>query len=255
MIRRAFTMLELVFVIVVIGILAAAFIPRMDRDTLGEAAVQLASHIRYTQHLAMVDDKYVSEPALSKEGSTTSRAQNAQYWYLGRWQLKFSSAGGSISYVVMADSTKSHYDGNPNANLASYSEVAQDPLDHDKYLIGVAVNSFDGGSDTHINDMLDLKKTYGINDLKIAGGNSGSNARRIIFDHLGRPYRGDTKLTNSSRIQSSVDKLADSNITIKLCSGTCDAPSNTIKNEHEILIAITPETGFVKIFYDVGDSA
>ncbi len=51
-------MLELVFVIVVIGILAAAIIPRMDRDTLYEASEQLLSHIKYTQHLAMTDNVY-----------------------------------------------------------------------------------------------------------------------------------------------------------------------------------------------------
>ena len=51
-------MLELVFVIVIIGILAAAIIPRMDRDSIYEASEQLLSHIRYTQHLAMTDNIY-----------------------------------------------------------------------------------------------------------------------------------------------------------------------------------------------------
>ncbi|MGD9717776.1 MAG: type II secretion system protein, partial [Sulfurimonadaceae bacterium] len=50
--KKAFTMLELVFVIVVIGILAAVIIPRMDRDNASEAAIELQSQIRYAQHLA-----------------------------------------------------------------------------------------------------------------------------------------------------------------------------------------------------------
>ena len=56
--KKAFTMLELVFVIVVIGILAAAIIPSTRTNPAQEAAIQLLSDIRYTQHLAMIDDKY-----------------------------------------------------------------------------------------------------------------------------------------------------------------------------------------------------
>ena len=57
---NAFTLIELVFVIVVVGVLAAAIIPRIQTNPVKEAAIQLLSHIRYTQHLAMVDDKYNS---------------------------------------------------------------------------------------------------------------------------------------------------------------------------------------------------
>ena len=253
--RSAFTMLELVFVIVVIGILSAIMIPRFDRDSLSEAAIQLASHIRYAQHLAMVDDKYVPSPAMSPQVSSTSKTQEAQYWYLGRWQVKFSRAKGTQSYSIMSDSTKSSYDGNPNADLASYSEVAQDPLDKSKYLIGVSHSSFDSENKEHINDMLDLGKSYGINGVSISGGDSGSSARRIIFDHMGRPYRGDTNLGNSSRIQNSTDKLAQTNITVKLCKESCSTPLNSINNKNERLISISPETGYVKVYFDVGESA
>ena len=69
----AFTLLELVFVIVVIGILSAVIIPSTKTNPLREAATQLISHIRYTQHLAMVDDRY---------GSSNE-------WYKGRWHIAF----------------------------------------------------------------------------------------------------------------------------------------------------------------------
>ena len=68
-------MLELVFVIVVIGILAAAIIPRFDRDTLYEASEQLLSHIKYTQHLAMVDNVY---------------DDTNQNWFQNRWGISMS---------------------------------------------------------------------------------------------------------------------------------------------------------------------
>lgn len=80
--KKAFTMLELVFVIVVIGILAAAILPRMDRDTAAEAAIRLQSDIRYTQHLALIDDKY--------------DAGNAN-WAQNRWQIAFTNNSYTIA--------------------------------------------------------------------------------------------------------------------------------------------------------------
>ena len=68
-------MLELVFVIVVIGILAALIIPRIDRDTLYEATEQVLGHIKYTQHLAMTDNVYDDD---------------ASAWYLNRWRMTFT---------------------------------------------------------------------------------------------------------------------------------------------------------------------
>ena len=82
--KKAFTMLELVFVIVVIGILAATIIPSTRTNPVQEAAIQLLSHIRYTQHLAMMDDKY---------GDNTPGAID---WYKKRWQMRFNNDQYSI---------------------------------------------------------------------------------------------------------------------------------------------------------------
>ena len=43
----AFTMFELIIVIVVAGILAAVLIPRLERDNLRMAASQVIRHIQY----------------------------------------------------------------------------------------------------------------------------------------------------------------------------------------------------------------
>jgi len=80
--KKAFTMLELVFVIVVAGIIAAVVIPNTKTNPAQEAAIQLLSHIRYTQHLAMVDDKYDSTNA---------------NWFQNRWQIRV--AGDTYSVV------------------------------------------------------------------------------------------------------------------------------------------------------------
>jgi len=81
--KKAFTMLELIMVIVIIGILAAVIIPRTGSNKTAEAAVKLISDIRYTQHLAMIDDKY---------------GQNNN-WYRDLWQIRFNGN----SYSIISD--------------------------------------------------------------------------------------------------------------------------------------------------------
>ncbi len=77
--KKAFTMLELVFVIVIVGILSFIAASSFQRNTLREAADQVVSHIRYTQHLAMTDDKF--DP-------------NEAQWFMRRWTLRFQQNVG-----------------------------------------------------------------------------------------------------------------------------------------------------------------
>jgi len=242
--KKAFTMLELVFVIMIVGILSYFVSSSFQRNPLREAADQVVSHIRYTQHLAMMDDKFVPNAEMSKETGLAAKTLEATEWYKGRWHIFFSTtANGTISYSIISDSPKSSYDGNPSANFNSpYSEVARDPLNISQYLIGTTYTSFDNDKDRYINKKLDLKLTYGIQGLLISGGNTGSSATRIIYDHIGRPYRG--AITSLS---SSTDRLAETAITIKLCAVTCTNPSNIANNIQEIVIAIEPETGYAHI--------
>jgi len=78
--KKAFTMLELIFVIVIIGILAAVIIPNTRSNPTAEAATKLMAHLRYTQHLALVDDKY--------DGTANA--------YKNRWQVRFNNNTYSI---------------------------------------------------------------------------------------------------------------------------------------------------------------
>ena len=70
--KKAFTMLELIFVIVVMGIIIAVVTPNTRSNPAAEAAVELQSQIRYAQHLAMVDDQY--------DGADAN-------WFKNRWQV------------------------------------------------------------------------------------------------------------------------------------------------------------------------
>jgi len=83
--KKAFTMLEIIMVIVVIGILAAVIIPRTGSNKTAEAAVHLIKDIRYAQHLAMIDDKFdATDPT----------------WYRNIWQIRFDT---NNSYSIVSD--------------------------------------------------------------------------------------------------------------------------------------------------------
>lgn len=159
--KSAFTMLELVFVIVVIGILAAAIIPRMDRDTIYEMSEQVLSHIRYTQHLAMTDNVY---------DDTQSN------WYQARWHLDFVNGSCGVFYRVGSDSDLSSGTGD-----FSNTEAARDPLT--KTLIYNNTTPC-ADHDGWYNDVL-LGEKYNIVSMSSTCG-----TQRIVFDHIGRPYTG-----------------------------------------------------------------
>ena len=162
--KKAFTMLELVFVIVVMGILAAAIIPSTRTNPLQEAAIQVLSHIRYTQHLAMVDDKYdASKPD----------------WYRARWQIYFKHDDGDVVYSIY--SNKGLDDMSTSTNPTA-GEIAKDPMSS-KDLTGDSMYS------TTMIKSMNLSKHYGVSisdmDTFMSGG--CSQKRRLFFDHLGRP--------------------------------------------------------------------
>ncbi|WP_458699805.1 Tfp pilus assembly protein FimT/FimU [Sulfurospirillum sp. 1307] len=224
--KKAFTMLELVMVIVLVGIISVMIAPSFETNNLRRAAEQVVSHIRYTQHLAMMDNKF--DP-------------NDDDWYLGRWQIVFSKNSGSDdkwSYTIFSD-WKGGHDGNPNpATSTTSSELAYNPIDNTRYLTG----GTSGTNIIHYDDKeatkeLNIGNEYGIANVSLSGGGTGSTTQRVIFDNLGRPYRGITNTSTSSHIKSSVDRLVQSQIVITL----------TNNSGENIQIAIEPETGYAHI--------
>lgn len=206
--KKAFTMIELIMIIVVVGILAVAVIPRVDRDTLVEATNQVASHIRYTQHLAMMDDKY------DPKDST---------WYKSRWQIYFTKGAGSDniwSYSIFSDFVKGKT-GNPDV-----SELAKNPQNPSKFLTG-GFGGTVGKGDSRISPELNIGKKYGITNVEFTGGCSGG--QRLAFDEVGRPYG---TLTNAD---NPVKGLLKSDCIIKLSDG----------GNKKGIITISAETGYV----------
>ena len=216
----AFTMLELIFVVVVVGILAAVLIPRMGQSRLREAADQIASHIRYTQHLAMQDDKY--------------NERDDANWYKRRWQIVFQDIGKSFRYSVFSDKAGGNT-GNPDI-----SEIATNPLNPSLLLSGGSSGGLKDGN-PRITKSMNIGKEYGITGVNfgdscsIKGG--GVNSRRIVFDYLGRPLKGDL-----SSYGNPYSKDGNSRLITQLC--TITLTNNAGEN---INITIQPETGYTSV--------
>ncbi len=209
-------MLELVFVIVVVGILAATMAPRFSRDSLEEASDKLISHLRYTKHLAMVDEKFDT---------------NDVNWYKERWQLAFSKVVDGItvwSYTIFSNTNH-----DPYLNISD--EIAKNPTETKMFLSGGYGPHVIPLTDPRRDKSMALGETYGIEDVQFNGG--CSSARRIAFDYLGRPIAGD--LSSSTKPYQS-DRILSSQCRIVLCKNSpCD--------DKNITIAIEPQTGYIHI--------
>lgn len=182
--NNGFTAIELIFVIIVAGILAAMVIPRLELNGAREAAAQILTHIRYTQHLAMQDDKFVF-------------SKDEKLWFKMRWGMTINNTNlqecsidepgiKTWKYSVFYDKRGS---GNKfSGNLNSKDEAAIDTQKSNKFLSagwsGIPQSYCD-----KINRDLNIEKKYGIKSVKFIGGCGKNRAQTIDFDELGRPMR------------------------------------------------------------------
>ena len=213
MIRYAFTMLELVFVIVLIGVLSAMVIPRMNRDTVYDASEQVLSHIKYTQHLAMTNNVYRSE---------------VKNWHFARWYIRFieHSTCGVFYKVGSNRNLNPTSGGNPNEDFKP-SEAAYDPLTN----YPIYNDNFNCDKDKEwFNDVL-LTRNYSIGNDQFDMSSCGS--KTIAFDYLGRPYFGFKE-----------DEPAG-----KLLKEDCEIVMEDT-NGNKATITITKETGYSYITYN-----
>jgi len=209
----AFTLLELVFVIIVIGILAALSLPRMERDIRQEAADNILSAIRYTQHLALIDNKHKF---------------NVYDWQKTLWMIRFEKYGSDIIYKIGTDREE---DGNIDKK-----DAAIDPLSK-KYIF-----STDATQDSDESKDIFLTKLYGIESVTFNNckGAQATDAKHIAFDHKGRVYRG---ILNTS---STSGGGATNNYATYVKNGQCEITFGSSSFDN-IKIIILEETGFAYI--------
>ena len=165
--KNAFTMIELVVVIVVLGLMAALAIPRMERDLSQEAADTILSDIRYTQHMAIND--YVENPRKDK-------------WQRAFWQIQIESCSGSSGLFIAVGADKG-YGGSIDRN-----ESAIDPA-NGKPMFWQNTSSCSNGGDDTVSENIFITKKFGVKSMTTSGG-CANNVKYIGFDHLGRPHIG-----------------------------------------------------------------
>ncbi|WP_041671838.1 pilus assembly FimT family protein [Sulfurospirillum barnesii] len=224
--KKAFTMIELVFVIVIVGILSYMVASSFVRNPLREAADQVVSHIRYTQHLAMQDNHFNSNDA---------------NWFQGRWQIRFFQ---NLSFTNVLPPIKNYdnewaysiYSDRPNyTHLPNLTELARNPLNQNQYLSGGYNNTLHVEDEQSMKEMR-LKTQFGIQTITFAGGCRGG-ITHIQFDEIGRPYN--SYITNNNpagEINVGFPRLIINQCRITLSDGTLN-----------IVIAIEPETGYTHI--------
>ena len=204
--RVAFVIMELIVVIVVIAILSSLSISRLQRDRQIEAIDNILSAIRYTQHLALIDDK--TDPS-------------DPFWQRKLWSIRFGNTNSIDSYYVIGS------DEDENGYIAK-KESAIDPSNNKYfYRINIHKASKDESPNTS------LGKLYGINSITFDGG--CKRVKHIAFDRLGRPHVGLKSSKNDYRTYMKsncnitfgfIDNTPSFTITIESETGYCYVSSN-----------------------------
>lgn len=179
--KKAFTLVELIFVIVILGILAFALWPTKQPTQALEAARQIVAHIRYTQHLALNDDKFATHK--DDEGTNENIAKD---WYKRLWRITFSNGktddkckSDDWRYAVYQNIAKDLSDkGQPNGAI----EAAQNPAN------GKLLSACYSGLVENTSSELNLGLTYKITNIDFKEFATDSRIQGIIFDELGRAY-------------------------------------------------------------------
>lgn len=208
--KPGFTMIELVFVIVAIGILASIALPRLDRDSRQDAANSVLSNIRHTQHLALMDYKHMGH-------STDSNK-----WQQRFWKIMFATcANGDLFFRIGSD------DDMNSGGTFEESEAAIDPINGKP--IYLANNDSNCDDDTTVSSEIFLKKRFGVTSID---NSTCNNLSHIGFDHLGRPHQG---FGNSASADYS--SYMDTNCTFTF----------TMSDGDTFAISVAQETGYAQI--------
>jgi len=204
-------MIEMVMAITVVAIVAILALPRMERDLKQEAADTVLSAIRYTQHLALLDDKQsFKEPK----------------WQQKFWHIYFGTCDGKPFYAIGSDDSMD----SSNNGRVDFNESVIDPAN------GKHFWAHDGGSCAGNHSLKELSpnifigKKYGVTSYSMSGGCTKSY---LGFDHLGRPYSD--KFTQSTT--PDCDGYMTTQCQIKF----------TLSDGSTFTINVEPETGYAYI--------
>ena len=245
--KKSFTLIELLIVVIIIGILAYSLSFKFN-NSLQVAADKIIKDIRYTQSLALKEDKYQPFP----ENNSSIEQNRSKYWFKQWWQIRFTQNKNDKNYwyEIFSDQpidNKYNFDkvGNyPPKNNYWDIGYAKNPLTN-KYMVGKCDNS-SHRSYPNCNEYspeLNLSK-YNIKLIQFDVGNglktiSSNNSLRFVFDNLGNIFLDEGKKGDSGDINpldKENRKLLVTTVKIRLC---LDNPCIINKNRC-ININITP---------------
>ncbi|PAF46365.1 hypothetical protein BKH46_07805 [Helicobacter sp. 12S02634-8] len=190
--RASFSLLEIVFALMLLGILASFGFPKTE-TTLSRAANSLLEHIAYTRHLALNDnliythiDQTHSLKKRFRSIDPTALIQKNPMWQL---QWHFSGKYAHVSYSIYVDTPRfaptTHYDGRPMDG----DIIAINGGDR-RCLSGYNNTSISEACKNNSSVFVRLSESYGIEHLYIQGDKVCKETRggRVFFDRFGLPY-------------------------------------------------------------------
>jgi len=169
--RSSFTLIELIIVLIILGILAFSLNFNFFNNNLEVAADKLIRDIRFTQSLALKDDKYYPFP----DNNTSYEYNKSKYWFKQWWQIKFIKSHGDYFYQIFSDSPDFDLSGGP------VSEYALNPL-NEKYIAGAYSSSTNAISEYNLSKY-NIKLIDPYKDPY-----DRRQALRLVFDNLGNVF-------------------------------------------------------------------
>ena len=215
-------MIEFVFVIVILGILASLAMESTSPNLKQEAEDEILSAIRLTRQMALTDNKH--------------RPDNRVDWQKAYWRFEYRICTGS-------GGTKWTYRVGANDNLGlniDKSESAIDPVNGKLLYTAGDCNSLQPDESKSVL----LTKRFGIKNITMSGCeivNGTTTAKHIAFDFYGRPHRGVAGYSSKHNHFSKLIKN-DCNITFIMSSD-----ENGDGLDDNFTLVVKPETGYAYI--------
>ena len=160
--KKTFLILELVFVIVILGILYTVFTPKLPNYKLDEVTNRVLIYLNYVRYKALIDDKFETE---------------VSEWFKGRWTMKFmrcrEDQGGGIYFTIYSETNDT---GQINQN-----ESLKDPLTN-KYIF-----TSNYCKKNLENSPFVILKDYNIEDVQVSC-NTTDSLGQISFGADGKVY-------------------------------------------------------------------
>ncbi|WP_121627376.1 type II secretion system protein [Poseidonibacter antarcticus] len=97
--KKSFTLLELILMIVLLGFLYTSFIPKVKVSKIDDLTNRLVLYLKQTRYQSLINDKFSNSDNL---------------WHKKRWTLKFFRCRetiGGIYYVIYSDKNASGHPG------------------------------------------------------------------------------------------------------------------------------------------------